>query len=79
MTNNNSRIFLLGICMMIVLSGSMFAQNKSKDKSGKKPRWQGPPVGTVVRDFELPLLDGGTFRLSDQRGRILVLEMGACT
>ncbi len=79
MTSKISRIFLLGVCIMFVLAGSLFAEDKSKDKSGKKPRWEGPPVGTVIRDFELPLLAGGTFRLSDQRGKILVLEMGACT
>jgi len=79
MAIKQSRIFLLGVCIMIGLSGSLLAKEQSEDKQKKKPRWQGLPIGSVVKNFELPLLAGGTFRLSDQRGKILVLEMGACT
>lgn len=32
-----------------------------------------PSVGTMAPDFELPTADGGVFRLSDQRGRPVVL------
>ena len=59
-----------------MLFDSVLAQER---KGRRKPGWQGPEIGAVVEDFELPLLDGGTFKLSDQRGRILAIEMGACT
>jgi len=43
------------------------------------PRRTGPPVGEVVKDFELPILGEGTFKLSEQKGKIVVIELGACT
>jgi peroxiredoxin len=37
----------------------------------------GPGVGRMAPDFELPTLDGGTFRLSEQRGQPVVLNFWA--
>lgn len=34
-------------------------------------------VGSVAPDFELPLLDGGTIRLSDLRGKVVFLNFWA--
>ena len=34
-------------------------------------------VGSLAPDFELPLLDGGTIRLSDQRGKVVFLNFWA--
>ncbi|MFC1614252.1 hypothetical protein ACFL5K_03035 [Gemmatimonadota bacterium] len=63
-------------CLVLLLCGSVLAQERAQRR---RPGWQGPTIGAVVEDFELPLADGGTFKLSDQRGRILAIEMGACT
>ncbi|MEE8382623.1 MAG: hypothetical protein V3R78_12200 [Thermodesulfobacteriota bacterium] len=41
--------------------------------------WEGPQIGSVVKNFELKTYEGKDFKLSDQRGKIVVLEMGACT
>ena len=35
------------------------------------------PVAASLPDFALPTLSGGTFRLSEQRGRVVVLNMWA--
>ncbi|MBW7995947.1 MAG: hypothetical protein FVQ81_05115 [Candidatus Glassbacteria bacterium] len=67
---------LVCVCLVLLLFDSVLAQERTRRR---QPGWQGPPIGAVVEDFELPLVDGGTFKLSDQRGRILAIEMGACT
>ena len=37
-------------------------------------------IGTIVSDFELETVDGKIFRLSDYKGKkIVVIELGACT
>jgi len=44
-------------------------------------RWlqEGPAIGEVAPDFELMDIDGNTVRLSDLRGRPVVLEFGSYT
>lgn len=70
---------LLCICFALTLFDCQSARNGSYLQRGKTPRWEGPPIGSEVKDFVLPVLNGGAFKLSDQRGKIIVLEMGACT
>ena len=70
---------LVCVCLALLLFDSVLAQERPRRRRGGRPGWQGPPIGAVVEDFELPLVAGGTFKLSDQRGRILAIEMGACT
>ena len=70
---------LLCICFALMLFDNLNAQERRRRPRGGMQRWKGPPIGTEVRDFELPLLDGGSFKLSEKRGTIIVIELGACT
>ena len=70
---------LLCMSLTLLLVGSLFAQEQRQRRQRRMPRWEGPPVGTVVKDFSLPILKGGTFTLSELRGKITVIELGACT
>ena len=70
------------LCMMFVslLLNNLFAQQKTERRRMRMPHREGPPIGTIVKDFELRSTDGSTFRLSDFRGKkIVVLEFGAST
>ena len=68
------------LCAMftVMFFENLLAQDLQKELSRVFP-WKGPEIGSVVKDFELKTYEGKTFRLSDQRGKIIVLEMGACT
>jgi len=64
----------------------MFFDNLiSQETPQERPRRQralpeGPPVGSVIEDFELKTVEGETFRLSDFKGKKnIVIELGACT
>ncbi len=76
------KILAVLLCMAFgfMLFSSAFAQEKEQ-KRPRRPRfpWKGPEIGTLIPDFELKLADGKSFKLSDQRGRIIVIELGACT
>jgi len=43
------------------------------------PDTKDPDVGTVVKDFSLQTADGKTFTLSENKGKIIILEFGACS
>jgi hypothetical protein len=64
--------------LMNNLSSQQMQQLESSSRSNRFG-WKGPEVGTVIKDFELPALNGETFRLSDHLGKIIVFEFGACT
>lgn len=40
-------------------------------------RWSASVIGTTSHDFELTALDGGKFRLSEHRGKPVVLAFWA--
>lgn len=63
---------------VLVLFEDLFAQDLEKELARFFP-WRGPEIGSVVQDFELKAYEGKKFKLSDNRGKIIVLEMGACT
>ncbi len=71
-------ICILCVLCTIMLFETLSAQDLQKKYSSIFP-WKGPEVGSVVKDFELKTYEGKDFKLSAQRGRIIVLEMGACT
>ena len=70
------------LCMMftVMLFDTLLAQDT---RQRRRPRmmspWRGPEIGSVVDDFELKTYEGKVFKLSEQRGKIVVLEIGACT
>ena len=45
--------------------------------TGRIPTSGGPEIGKTAPDFEIELLDGGTFRLSEQEGKIVWLNFWA--
>lgn len=71
-------VSLLCISFTLLLFDNVFAQDSTRQLS-RRPRRTGPPVGEAVKDFELPILGEGTFKLSEQKGKIVVIELGACT
>ncbi len=74
-------VALLCILLTILPVGDLFAQEQKQQQQTRKrgPRWKGPEIGSVIKDFELPILGGGKFKLSDYRGKIVIIELGACT
>ena len=69
---------LLCTLFTAALLGTLHAQDLQKALKRVFP-WKGPEIGSVAQDFELKTFNGKTFKLSDNRGKITVLEMGACT
>jgi peroxiredoxin len=55
-------------------AGNLAAGNLAAGNHRQKAQ---PAVGHLAPDFLLPTLDGGQFRLSDQRGRAVVLNFWA--
>jgi cytochrome oxidase Cu insertion factor (SCO1/SenC/PrrC family) len=76
----NKQIVALLFCAVFIaaLTQSVFAKDLQKELARVFP-WKGPEIGSVVNDFELKTYEGKNFKLSEQRGKIVVLEMGACT
>ena len=69
---------MLHALLTVVFIENVLAKNLQEELKRIFP-WEGPHIGSVVKDFELKTYDGRNFRLSNQRGKIVVLEMGACT
>ena len=71
------------LCMVftVMLFDTLLAQDTRQRR--RRPRmmspWRGPEIGSIVGDFELKTYEGKVFKLSEQRGKIVVLEIGACT
>ena len=72
---------LLCILLVVMLFDNILAQEQQQQRSRerRRPSWVGPELGTVIKDFELPVLGGGTFKLSEHKDKIVVIELGACT
>ena len=49
--------------------------------AGRRPRREvkHPPIGAVLQDFTLKDVNGKPVKLSDYRGKIFTMELGACT
>ncbi len=75
-------VSLLCIAFALLFFDSVFAQQETKQKRQRRSRFPWKPemnIGDKVQDFELQLLDGGTFKLSEKKGTIIVIELGACS
>lgn len=72
-------VSLLCICFTLLLFDNLLAQDSTRQQRRRMPRPTAPPIGSVIKDFELPILGEGTFKLSEQKGKIVVIELGACT
>jgi thiol-disulfide isomerase/thioredoxin len=55
----------------------LFAQDNPADGANPNAGMQSPLVGKPAPDFELKLLDGGKFRLSQHKGHVVVLDFWA--
>ena len=51
--------------------------DSSTPGSESSPGLDSPLVGTVANDFNIPLLDGGVFRLSDHSDKVVILDFWA--
>ena len=74
------RLLVCFLCSLFTLV--LFEDLRAQDLQEKRKSiftWEGPQIGSVVKNFELKTYEGKDFKLSDQRGKIVVLEMGACT
>lgn len=73
-------VSLLCLCFVVLLIDDVFSQERQRrSRSGGRWPWKGPEIGSVIKDFELPTADGKKFKLSDHKGEIVVIELGACT
>lgn len=74
-------VALLCIVFALLIVDNLFAQDQQQRRRRRRARWpwKGPEIGSVIRDFELPTVDGKKFKLSDHRGEIVIIELGACT
>ncbi|MFC1477328.1 hypothetical protein ACFL6L_02565 [candidate division KSB1 bacterium] len=71
---------LLCIAFVVLLFENVFAQDQQQRSRRNRFPWAPSiEIGAPVPDFELPILDGGKFKLSEQKGKIVVFELGACT
>ncbi|MFC1555376.1 hypothetical protein ACFL7D_12145 [candidate division KSB1 bacterium] len=80
----NWRKFWIGLlcaAFVIMLFDSLLAQDRQQRPQRRAPRWAPEiEIGAVVPDFELPVLDSEKpFKLSDFKGKIVVIELGACS
>jgi hypothetical protein len=72
---------LLCLLLIVILAGQTFAQEKETQKQPQRKSrgsWKVPNLGTEIQDFELPILGGGSFKLSGLKGKIVIIELGAC-
>ena len=72
-------LFSLGFILLFAEQSSAQEQKKRATRSTSRWKWKGPELGSEIKDFELEFLDGGTFKLSENRGKIIAIELGACT
>lgn len=71
-------VSLLCICFTLLLFDNVLAQDRPQQRTSRWG-WVGPEIDSLIVDFELKTLDGKTFKLSDHKGEIVVLEFGAVT
>ena len=76
--------WVVALCAVVtLLLGWVVPEQRARGEEQKPApesrRATPPQVGQTVADFALKDVEGKTVRLSDFRGRILVLEFGACT
>ena len=72
-------VTLLCVCFVVLLIDDVFSQERQRRSRGGRASWKGPEIGSVIKDFELPTADGKKFKLSDHKGEIVIIELGACT
>ena len=68
----------LYIALLLLFIDSLFSQETITAPS-KRARYKGPPEGTIVKDFSLKTANGKIFKLSDCKGKIIVLDFAVCT
>ena len=85
--NNNPVSFsktirkIFAVFLLTCFAAGMLSAQDRDQSSRRRSRWpwKGPELNSVVKDFELDILGGGTFKLSEHRGKIVAIELGACT
>ena len=76
------KLWICHLCFVVLpfLINILCAQDKIEKKVPQQPKPKGLKIGSIVEDFSLRILDGGVFRLSDYKGKkIIVMESGAVT
>ncbi len=82
MTQTTCSKTLLALTLGVVTCIAAYAQPRAegdRPRRGAGMKLKIPQVGDEVEEFELKDVEGETVKLSGLRGKILALELGACT
>lgn len=69
--------WLITLLLLVTLGGAWLWWSRPAVEGAPVVATPGPGVGRLAPDFSLPLLDGGTFTLSEMRGTPVVLNFWA--
>ncbi|MFC1557219.1 hypothetical protein ACFL5L_04475 [candidate division KSB1 bacterium] len=73
-------VYLLCAGLSVMLFENLLAQDTQQRQGRSRFSWAPEiEIGQKVTDFELVTVDGSTFKLSDKAGKIIIIELGACT
>ena len=74
---------LVGVLLFSWLAcDSVWSEERGRQRpEGRRPRREvkRPQIGTILKDFTLKDVHGKPVKLSDYRGKIVTMELGACT
>jgi cytochrome oxidase Cu insertion factor (SCO1/SenC/PrrC family) len=68
------RRVVLGALTLLLAVPAAWAQDKDKERAKAKPPARPNLVGQMAREIEGTDLDGVRFKLSDYRGKVVVLD-----
>jgi cytochrome oxidase Cu insertion factor (SCO1/SenC/PrrC family) len=65
----------------LACDGAWSQEQGGSQPGARRPRREAkhPPIGSVLPDFVLKDVNGKPVKLSDYRGKIFTMELGACT
>jgi peroxiredoxin len=74
---NKKRIVIVAVVILLVLITTFGSKILNKDSENRKQPETGPQIGLKAPDFTLKTLDGQTARLSDFRGKPVIINFWA--
>ncbi len=74
---------LIGVLLFSwLICDSVWSEEQGRQRpQGRRPHREvkHSPIGSVLKDFTLNDVNGKPVKLSDYRGKIFTMELGACT